>query len=314
MASTELANEPQTAIRIEQVACRIGKRLVLDDIDLDIPSGEITGILGPNGAGKSTLLNIIIGLRKPSAGRVTVLGHESSHRNAEVSKRIGVVLQESALYDELTAHENLSFTASLYGIANPKERISQVLALLDMSERENERVGRLSGGQRRRITIARALLHSPDLLVIDEPTLGVDVEARHTIWSHLRVLRSLGVTVVASTNYLDEAVALCDTVAVLRAGRLIVTDTPLALVKREGSCLDIECDLEVIPVLEPALAGLDGVLRTRPTPTGLSVFLRGDSLPEPVVRAALAAASLRGFKLREADLLEVFHSLEEPSR
>lgn len=113
MTLIDPATTSQYAIRIEQVACRIGKRLVLDGIDLDIPTGEITGILGPNGAGKSTLLNIIIGLRKPSAGRVSVLGQPQSHRNAEMSQRIGVVLQETALYDELSAFENLRFTASL---------------------------------------------------------------------------------------------------------------------------------------------------------------------------------------------------------
>ena len=275
--------------------------------------GEITGILGPNGAGKTTMLNAIVGLRTPTTGSVVVLGQRVSARDPEFYRRIGVVLQETALYDELTTFENLRFAASLYGIADPRARIAEVLRLLDLSERTEERVGRLSGGMRRRIIIARALLHSPDLLIIDEPTLGVDVEARHTLWSHLRLLRSLGTTVVVSTNYLDEAIALCDTVAVLRAGKVIISDTPQALVARAGSCLDIECARSAVKALERALMGTDGVLRTHPTSTGLSVFLRGDALPDPILRTALQTTTIWGFRLRGADLAEVFHALEERS-
>ena len=298
------------AVRFEEVICRIGKRAVLDGVNLDMKLGEITGILGPNGAGKTTLLSVVMGLRMPSKGRVIVLGQQVSGRNPDFYRRIGVVLQETALYDELTTFENLRFAASLYGITDPRPRIEEVLRLLDLSDRAWQRVGQLSGGLRRRVVIARALLHSPDLLIIDEPTLGVDVEARHTIWSHLRVLRSLGTSVVVSTNYLDEAIALCDTVAVLRAGKVIISDTPQALVERAGSCLDIECAVGAVEALERALIGTDGVLRTHPTSTGLSVFLQGNTPPDPILRTALQTTTIRGFRLRGADLAEVFHALE----
>jgi ABC-2 type transport system ATP-binding protein len=301
------------AIRFEDVTCRIGKRTVLDGIQLDIKRGEITGLLGPNGAGKTTLLNLILGLRVPVAGKVRVLGRQVSGRNTELFRRIGVVLQETALYDELTAFENLYFAASLYGIANPRSRIEEVLQLLDLADRAGERAGHLSGGLRRRLLIARALLHHPELLIIDEPTLGVDVEARHSIWSHLRVLRSVGTTVFVSTNYLDEVIALCDTVAILRAGKLILSDTPEALVARAGSCLDIECASSAVKSLEAALLGANGVLRIRPTSTGLSVFLQGNTLPDPILRTALQTATIRGFRMRGADLAEVFQALETPA-
>lgn len=304
---------PQTAVCFENVTTRIGARTVLDAIDLNIKHGEIAGVLGPNGAGKTTLLNTIIGLRSHSFGQVSVLGYNPSKRNSELLSRVGVVYQETALYDELTTVENLKFAASLFGIRNPAERIAEVLDLLQLSDRAGERTGRLSGGLRRRVTIARALLHSPDLLVIDEPTLGVDVEARHAIWSHLRVLRSIGKTVVVSTNYLDEAVALCDTVVVLRDGKVLVSDTPVGLVARAGSCLDIECTEGAVEALERALTGTDGVLRTHPTSTGVSVFLKGTAQPDPIIRAALQIAAIRGFRVRAADLAEVFRALEFPS-
>jgi len=298
------------AVRFEGVSCRIGKRTVLEGVDLAMKQGEITGILGPNGAGKTTLLSIITGLRTPHTGSVTVLGERVSARHPELYRKIGVVLQETALYDELTTFENLQFAASLYGIAAPRSRIEAVLQRLDLSDRTRQRVGQLSGGMRRRVILARALLHSPELLIIDEPTLGVDVEARHTIWSHLRVLRSFGTTVIVSTNYLDEAIALCDTVAVLRAGRVIVSDTPEGLVARAGSCLDIECTAGAGEALKAALVHTEGVLRTQLTPTGLSVFLQGSALPDPILRTALQTTTIRGFRMRGADLAEVFHALE----
>lgn len=299
-----------SAVRFEEVVCRIGRRTILDRVNLDMRQGEITGILGPNGAGKTTLLSVITGLRPATSGRVTVLGQPITARSPELYRQIGVVLQETALYDELTTFENLQFAASLYGIADPRGRIEEVLRVLDLSDRAKQRVGQLSGGLRRRVIIARALLHSPDLLIIDEPTLGVDVEARHTIWSYLRVLRSVGTSVIVSTNYLDEAIALCDTVAVLREGRVIVVDTPQGLVARAGSCLDIECSAGAGDALKAALLTADGVLRTQPTPTGLSVFLQGDTLPDPIIRTALQTATIRGFRVRGADLAEVFHALE----
>ncbi|MGI4787848.1 MAG: ABC transporter ATP-binding protein [Janthinobacterium lividum] len=305
------AAEPTDAVRLEQVTSRIGKRTVLDRISLTIDQGSITGILGTNGAGKTTLLNVISGLREPSAGTVTVLGESQGQRSLVLRQRIGNVFQETALHDELTAQENLRFAASLYAVPDPNQRIDEVLALLGLSLRSRERVGHLSGGLRRRVTIARALLHSPDLLLIDEPTLGVDVEARHTIWAHLRLLRSRGTTVVVSTNYLDEALALCDSVSVLRDGRVLVTADPAVLVAQAGSCLDIECGDDAVDAIITALADFDSVLRVDATPTGMSVFLDGKTSPESIVPALLKAAPIQGFRIRSADLAEVFRAWED---
>jgi ABC-2 type transport system ATP-binding protein len=302
-----------SAIQLDDVSCQLERRTVLSGVSLEIERGQIAGILGPNGAGKTTLLGLVIGLRRASSGSVTVMGERLPVRGGRLRRRIGVVLQETALYEELTTAENLRFAASLYAVRDAKRRIAEVLELLGLSDRSADLVRTLSGGLRRRVAIARALLHEPELLVIDEPTLGVDVEARHAIWSHLRVLRSMGTTILAATNYLDEAQALCDAVAVLRAGELIAYDTPDALVVRAGRVLDVECDATDGEAVAGAIEGIDGVLRIEQTPSGLSVFLNGQVVPDQVARKILAAAPIAGFRIRAADLAEVFRALEKVS-
>jgi len=302
------------AIRFEEVSCCISHRTILDSVWLSVKQGTITGILGPNGAGKTTLLSLVTELRRPSAGQITVLGKRLPVRGGELRRRIGVVLQETALYDELTTAENLRFAASLYNIHDPQRRIGEVLDLLGLSDRAGDIVGTLSGGLRRRVAIARALLHQPELLIIDEPTLGVDADARHAIWSHLRLLRSTGATILVATNYLDEALALCDMAAVLRQGKLLAYETPQALVARAGSCLDIECLVAAAEKIALALTGVEGILRIDPTPSGLSIFIRGgNTTHEEILRLILPTAPVNGFRMRAADLAEVFKALEAVS-
>jgi ABC-2 type transport system ATP-binding protein len=301
------------AVYFKQVSYQIGKRIILDQLSLTMKQGDITGILGPNGAGKTTLLNLIIGLRHPSAGNITVFHERLSEQGSKLRRRIGVVFQETALYNDLTTSENLRFAASFYQVPHPQRRIKEVLELLALTERAQDPVRTLSGGLQRRVAIARALLHSPDLLLIDEPTLGVDVEARHAIWSHLRFLKLTGTTIVVSTNYLDEALALCDMVAVLRAGKLLTYETPATLVARAGSCLDIECEAEGKEAITQALSAMDGILRVHQTPAGLTIFLTGNTVPEEVMRRIFPITTINGFRIRGADLAEVFRALDEVS-
>jgi ABC-2 type transport system ATP-binding protein len=300
-----------SACRLNDVSCRIGNKQILDHISLEIPRGDIIGILGPNGAGKTTLLSLMTGLRRHSAGEITVLGARLPVKGGSLRRRIGVVLQDTALYEELTTFENLRFSASLYDVANARRRIGEVLELLMLSDRSNQIVRTLSGGLRRRIAIARALLHDPELLIIDEPTLGVDVEARHAIWSHLRVLRAKGRTVVVATNYLDETQALCDTVAVLRAGELLAVESPEALVTRTGNCLDVECGEQAGRSIAEALGSLAGISRIDQVPSGLSVFLHGETMPREMMNVILGIADIEGFRVRPPDLAEVFRTLED---
>jgi ABC-2 type transport system ATP-binding protein len=161
----------------------------------------------------------------------------------------------------------------------------------------------------RRLAIARALLHDPPLLILDEPTVGVDVEARHQIWAHIRALRAGGRTVVLTTNYLDEAEALCDRVAILRGGKVIADDTPAALTARTGRCLELECREEGAAQVAHALRGHGGVLRIETVDSGLRVYLAADVSPEDVVREARQVAVVDGFRTRSPDLVEVFRSL-----
>jgi ABC-2 type transport system ATP-binding protein len=220
-----------------------------------------------------------------------------------------VVLQETALYDELTAYENLRFAAALHDVSDARKRILEVLELLGLSERARDVVGTLSGGMRRRVSIARALLHEPELLIVDEPTLGVDVDARHAIWSHLRLLRSRGTTILVATNYLDEAEALCDTVAVLQGGQLIAYEPPAELIARAGRCIDIDCHPDDVVLVGRAVEGVHGVLRVDSTPSGAAVFLHGTAPTDEVVKSVLRSASVGGLRIRAADLAEVFRAL-----
>ena len=298
-----------SAICFSHVSCRIGNKTILDSIDLNILQNSIAGLLGPNGAGKTTLLSLVTGLRNKTSGEITVFGLPEGHR--EIRQRLGVVLQETALYEELTTYENLDFAASLYNVRNPKRKIYEIIELLGLSDRANDSVKILSGGLRRRVAIGRALVHDPQLLIIDEPTLGVDVEARHAIWSHLRLLKSQGRTILVATNYLDEAQALCDTVSVLRAGELLITTTPEALLTRTGFCLDIQSEQSAVKPITHIIGKHQGVLRIDRTPSGLSVFLSGETVPDHIIRLVVQTARIEGFRVRPPDLAEVFKTLEE---
>jgi len=279
-------------------------------VSLEVQSARVTGVLGLNGAGKSTLLGVVAGLYRPFEGTVWVLGERLPTRGPELRRRIGVVLQETALYEDLTVTENLRLTAALYSLARPAQRITEVLELIDLAERAGDMVASLSGGMRRRVTLARALLHQPELLIIDEPTLGIDAEARHAIWEHIRLLRARGTTVIAASNYLDEVQALCDTAAVLHEGRLVANETPASLVAQAGQCLDLDCAADAAAGITELVLNLPGVSRAEVSSGGLTVFLREDADTDEIVREVLQQVHITGFRVRAADLAEVFGVLD----
>ena len=297
------------AVAVAGVTCAFGKRRALDGLSLRVPAGRVVGVVGPNGAGKTTLLDVVCGLLVPDGGTATVLGIDVAKEPRKVSGKIGVVPQETALYEDVSARENLRFAASLYGVARPDARVAELLALVGLAERARDRVSLLSGGMRRRLCIARALVHDPELLILDEPTVGVDVEARHQIWAHIRALRQERRSVLLSTNYLDEAEALCDRVAILREGKLLVEDTPQALVATAGRCLELDCAPEEVAALAAALAGRAHVLRHEPAAGGLIVYVDGACKTDELVRELMAAVPLQGFRARSPDLAEVFRAL-----
>jgi ABC-2 type transport system ATP-binding protein len=255
-------------------------------------------------------MDVLSGLVRPSSGKATIFGHDVVTEAKRVRARIGVVPQETALYDELNAIQNLEFSAALYGAKDaPSRRIASLLELVGLTARARDRVGTLSGGMRRRLTIARALLHDPELLLLDEPTLGVDAEARHQIWNHVRSLRDAGRTVLLATNYLDEAEALCDSVSVLRAGRIVANEAPGELVARAGLCLELVCADPDAARLRSALSADPRVLRAEVSGERVIAYFAAKTDPDDIVRAAMAEAKLTGFRVRSPDLMEVLRTI-----
>ncbi|HUQ21359.1 MAG TPA: ABC transporter ATP-binding protein [Gemmatimonadaceae bacterium] len=297
------------AIEIHDVVCQYGNLFALGGVSLRVNAGTVMGVVGPNGAGKTTLIDVICGLVRPTSGSIHVLGQDVSANPAAIRSSIGVLPQETALYSEVSAWQNLRFAAALYNVPNSEARIAEVIDLVGLKNRSHDTVGHFSGGMQRRLAIARALLHGPKLLILDEPTVGVDVEARHQIWTHIRSLGASGITVVLTTNYLDEAEALCDRVAILRSGKIVAEDSPAALEARTGRCLELECWEEGGKKLASAFNGHPGVLRVELVDFGIRLYLATDISPEDIVREARGVTTIEGFRTRSPDLVEVFRSL-----
>src|SRR5260370_36128003 len=198
------------AIELQALCKAFGMLQAVDHLTLSVEQGEIFGLLGPNGSGKTTTINLISGLSTPTSGDVQVMGYDVRRHARRIRQMLGAVPQETALYEELSAWDNLDFHADLFGMPRKekKVRIMQMLELVQLQERKRSRVGSFSGGMKRRLALARALLHDPPLLYLDEPTLGVDVQSRRAIWDYILSLHQHGKTVLITTNYLEEAQTL----------------------------------------------------------------------------------------------------------
>jgi ABC-2 type transport system ATP-binding protein len=201
---------------------RFGKRVAVDAVDLSVAQGEAYGLLGPNGAGKTTLVSMVCGLLRPDGGRITIAGRDASSAPRAARAHLGFVPQEVALYPELTARENLRFFGELYGLHGGalRHRVERALEIVQLRDRGGERIGAFSGGMRRRTNIAAALLHEPRLLVLDEPTVGVDPQSRNAILETLENLLDEGVAVLYASHHFDEVERLCDRVGILDGGQI----------------------------------------------------------------------------------------------
>ncbi len=223
------------AIRVHQVAKRYGDVEALAGVDLEIADGEFFGLLGPNGAGKTTLISALAGLVRPDSGTLEVMGHDvqSDYRNAR--RMLGVVPQELVFDPFFSVRETLQIQAGYFGIAKSPARenwIDEILENLDLTSKAGANMRTLSGGMKRRVLVAQALVHRPPVIVLDEPTAGVDVELRQTLWQFIRRLNREGNTIVLTTHYLEEAESLCGRIAMLKAGRVVALDSTANLLRR----------------------------------------------------------------------------------
>ncbi|MDJ1136610.1 ABC transporter ATP-binding protein [Streptomyces iconiensis] len=223
---------PENAIRAEGLRKRYGETQAVDGVSFEVEHGEFYGILGPNGAGKTTTMEIVEGLREPDEGTAQILGLPSWPRDRGLLRRIGVQLQASAFFERLTAREQIHTFAALYDI--PASRADNMLETVGLTDKAGTREDKLSGGQAQRLSIACALVHDPELVFLDEPTTGLDPQARRNLWDLLRKINSEGRTVVLTTHYMDEAETLCDRVAVMDNGKVLRVGPPQDLVQELG--------------------------------------------------------------------------------
>jgi ABC-2 type transport system ATP-binding protein len=225
------------AIHIENLTRRFNDLVAVDNISFDIENGEIFGLLGPNGAGKTTTLSMLSTMLKPTSGKAMVNGIDVERDEDGVRKSIGIVFQDQSLDEELTAWENMDFHGRLYRIATDtrNQRITELLRLVELEDRKDDIVKTFSGGMRRRLEIARGLLHHPSVLFLDEPTLGLDPQTRNHLWQYIATLaREKGITIILTTHYMEEADRLCNRIAIIDHGKIIALDTPKNLKDRIG--------------------------------------------------------------------------------
>lgn len=300
----------ESVIVLDSVTKVLGKKPRIEDLSFECEPGKVYGLLGPNGSGKTTLMNLVTGLYRPTSGIVRVLGMDPVRDAKKVRREIGLVPQETSLYPELSALENLRFHAALYlddqHVA--ERRIREVLELVDLTSRAKDPVGAYSGGMKRRLALGRAMLADPRILLLDEPTLGVDVQGTHRIWDYVKRFKSEGRTVLVSTNVMAEADALADEILLLDHGRKVRFGTPDALKTEAGSTVVRLTPAPGSRVDETALRGrlgafsFDGEAIVVDAPKGEADLARILGLAEGLVEIA-------GVELRRPTLDDAFLAL-----
>lgn len=306
---TTLPAAPANAVELRGVTKIYGRdgrrKVALDGIDLAIPRGSRFGLLGPNGAGKSTLINILAGLVIKTAGSVRIWDTDIDANPLQARAAIGIVPQELILDPFFTPRETLELQAGLYGVPKRERRTDQILEAVGLTEKAGAPARTLSGGMRRRLMVAKALVHAPPVLVLDEPTAGVDVELRQQLWAHVRALNAQGTTVLLTTHYLEEAEELCDRIAIIDQGRLVICEPTRRLLGR------VEDKVLTLTLAEPLTqlpASLQGFGLNVAGPQELIFRYCPNKTPVGALLAALAQAGIAVTDLRteQADLQDVF--------
>ena len=290
-----------SAIEIRKVEKRYGSLQALAGVDLDVAQGEFFGLLGPNGAGKTTLISIIAGLVKASGGQVRVMGFDVVTDYRRARRLLGVVPQELVFDPFFTVRETLRFQAGYFGIRRNDDWVDEVMRNLDLSSKADANMRALSGGMKRRVLVAQALVHKPPVIVLDEPTAGVDVELRQGLWRFIRGLNRSGHTIVLTTHYLEEAEQLCSRIGMLKAGRIVALDSTRNLLdKFSGMQLELSLDRDTLPegVRATVIAAESGHFTLR---------LRDYAELEELLRQLREArVTIRELDLDPTDLEEVF--------
>ncbi len=284
-----------------------GKR-ALDGVTLDVPRGGIYGLLGPNGAGKSTLINILSGMVRKTSGRAAIWGFDIDEHPRNAKASIGIVPQEIVFDPFFTPFETLELVAGLYGVPKGKRRSDELLAAVGLSDKRDAYARTLSGGMKRRLLVAKALVHSPPIIVLDEPTAGVDIDLREQLWAYVRQLNREGVTVVLTTHYLEEAEQLCDRIAIINHGKLIA-DKPtrelVGMAREKAVVLTLGADISALP----DHGSFEKVEQTGPREVTISYNKDRANAGDVLAAAAAAGLAIVDVSTREADLEDVFVQL-----
>jgi len=298
------------AVSIQQVAKRFGALKALDDVSLEIADGEFFGLLGPNGAGKTTLISCLAGLARPDAGSLSVLGRDVVADYRAARRLLGVVPQELVFDPFFTVRETLRIQSGYFGIRNNDDWIDEILDNLDLADKAETNMRRLSGGMKRRVLVAQALVHKPPVIVLDEPTAGVDVELRQGLWAFVRRLNGEGHTIILTTHYLEEAEALCGRIAMLQRGRIVALDSTQNLLREfSGHALSLRLagGAALPEALRPLSAGeVDGVWQLR-----LADFPAVEKVLAALREAGIAIEDMR---LTPPDLEEAFVRVMQKER
>jgi ABC-2 type transport system ATP-binding protein len=289
------------AIQIEHVVKRYGQLQALADVSLDIAQGEFFGLLGPNGAGKTTLISILAGLNFATSGRVRVMGFDVVDNYREARRALGVVPQELVFDPFFTVREALTIQSGYFGIRDNRAWIDELLHFLDLSAKAETNMRQLSGGMKRRVLVAQALVHKPPVIVLDEPTAGVDVELRQALWQFIRRLNHDGHTIVLTTHYLEEAQTLCGRIAMLKQGEIVASDTTQNLLSRISGC---SVKLKLVPHALPAALR---PLLAQESETGFRLTLADYNAVERVLAALReAGVKVQEMEVQPPDLEDVF--------
>ncbi|MEH6664994.1 MAG: ABC transporter ATP-binding protein [Brevundimonas sp.] len=282
-------------------------KTALRGVDLVVPRGAMFGLLGPNGAGKSTLINILAGVVKKSGGTVAIWGRDIDERPRDARAALGVVPQEIVADVFFTPREALEVQAGFYGVPADERRSDELLAALGLSDKAHAYVRALSGGMKRRLMVAKALVHNPPILILDEPTAGVDVELRRQLWEYVRKINAEGVTILLTTHYLEEAQELCDTIAIVNRGRVVACEPTAQLLTRLDTRNVVVTPSEALAA-PPVLKGFE--VKGRPNGSFSVTYRTGESSVEQVLAAVRkAGVAIRDIATEDPDLEDVFLAL-----